>query len=43
MRDLPLVEEARQVGFHFGASGDPHAQREEATQVTLHEGLVVPV
>lgn len=43
VRDLPLVEEARQVGLHFGASGDAHAQREEAAQVLLHRRLLVSI
>ncbi|TNN85972.1 hypothetical protein EYF80_003816 [Liparis tanakae] len=37
MRDLAFIEEAREVGFHFGSSGDPHAQGEEAAQVLLHK------
>lgn len=42
-RDLPLVEETRQVGLHFGASRHPHAQRKEAAQIFLHEGKVVSI
>lgn len=41
--DLAFVEEAREVGFHFGSSADPHAQGKEATQVFLHEGKMVSV
>lgn len=43
MGDLPLVEETRQVGLHLGASGHSHAQREEAPQVFLHQGELVPI
>lgn len=43
MGDLPLVEETRQVGLHLGASGHSHAQREEAPQVLLYQGEVVPI
>lgn len=43
MWDLAFVEEPRQVGLHFGSSGDAHAQREEVIQVVLHQGQVVSV
>lgn len=43
VRDLAFVEEARQVGLHFGSSGDAHAQREQVVQVLLHQGKVVAV
>lgn len=43
MRDLSFVEEAGQVGFHLGTPGDAHAQGEEATQVFLHQRLLVSV
>lgn len=43
MRDLALVEEAREVGFHFSATSDPHTKGEEATQVFLHKGQVVSI
>lgn len=43
MRDLAFIEEAREVGFHFGAPGDPHAQGEEAAQVFLHDRQMVSV
>lgn len=43
MRDLALVEEAREVGFHFSPTGDPHTKGEEATQVFLHKRQVVSI
>lgn len=42
-RDLPLVEETRQVGLHFGASWHSHAQCKEATQVLLHKRKMVSI
>lgn len=43
MRDLALVEETCEVGFHLGASGNAHAQGKEVTQVFLHKGQMVSV
>lgn len=43
MRDLPLVEESRQVGLDFGAAWHSHAQGKEATQVFLHKGKMVSI
>lgn len=43
MRDLSLVEETRQIGLDFSASGHSHAQSKEATQVFLHQGKMVSI
>lgn len=40
-RDLTLVEEAREVGFHFDPARHPHAQLEQTAQVVLHQGPIV--
>lgn len=38
--DFALVEEAGQVGLHFGLAGDAHPHREEPPQVVLHQGAL---
>ena len=43
MRDLALVKQTREVGFHLGSSGELHAQSEEAMQVVLHQGELASV